>query len=178
MLDLKEILEEKRVGQKYIIHKSIVPLIFRIVFIAFMTVVFIVFISLIYNYLPNKSGSSVFSYVLFDLFVLLMALFSLSFIIFDWTHEFYIVSNTEITKKRGVIYVSEEVHKFENLDKLSVDQSFWGKLFNYGDINIFLREMPEVKITLFCVQNPSHYLAVIEKIKSFDVPSEIISNSI
>ncbi len=76
------------------------------------------------------------------LFVLVLAiknlfqLFLLLFLILGWSNNIYLLDKKHITKKSGIFSIKEEVYHFDNIRSISVDQSFFGKYFKYGNITL------------------------------------------
>jgi len=55
----------------------------------------------------------------------------------QWSNEYYILKNNELLHRRGTFNLKEETFSLKNVQALTVNQTFLGKLFNYGSISFF-----------------------------------------
>ncbi len=58
------------------------------------------------------------------------------YLFFQWSGTIYFITKKHIIKRVGIINSREEVFHFDNIRSIAVNQSFLGKLFNYGDIEL------------------------------------------
>lgn len=58
------------------------------------------------------------------------------YLFFQWAGTTYYLTKKHIIKRVGIISSREEVFHFDNIRSIAVNQSFLGKLFNYGDIEL------------------------------------------
>jgi len=58
------------------------------------------------------------------------------YLFFQWAGISYFITKKHIIKRVGIMTSREEVFHFDNIRSIAVNQSFLGKLFNYGDIEL------------------------------------------
>lgn len=58
------------------------------------------------------------------------------YLFFQWAGTTYFITKKHIIKRVGIINSREEVFHFDNIRSITVNQSFLGKIFNYGDIEL------------------------------------------
>ncbi len=58
------------------------------------------------------------------------------YLFFQWAGTSYFIAKKHIIKRVGIMSSREEVFHFDNIRSLTVSQSFLGKIFNYGDIEV------------------------------------------
>lgn len=67
---------------------------------------------------------------------LLMQLFLILNVTLSWANSAYYLAGKHIIRRNGILHVEEDVFHFDNIRSISVNQSFFGKIFNYGDISL------------------------------------------
>lgn len=70
------------------------------------------------------------------IFKLLMQLFLILNVTLSWANNAYYLAGKHIIRRKGILHVEEDVFHFDNIRSISVNQSFFGKIFNYGDISL------------------------------------------
>lgn len=86
-------------------------------------------------------------------------------IFFKWIGRIYMIRSKEIVAQTGIWSVKETIYSTERIGKVDVQQSIWGKLFNYGTILVidsFTRE----EFFLENVPDPFLYADVIKHAES------------
>lgn len=58
-------------------------------------------------------------------------------IILNWVNEGITIDDEEIAHKRGVLKSSVSTYPYTNIQRVTVEQSVIGKLFNFGTINLY-----------------------------------------
>ncbi len=58
------------------------------------------------------------------------------YLLMQWTGKSYFLTGKHIIKRVGILTSREEIYHFDNIRSISVEQSFLGKFFNYGDITL------------------------------------------
>lgn len=85
--------------------------------------------------LPFDLHHHVFFLLLITFFLkLLMQLFLILNVTLSWANSAYYLAGKHLIRRRGILHVEEDVFHFDNIRSISVNQSFFGKIFNYGDI--------------------------------------------
>lgn len=54
----------------------------------------------------------------------------------SWANNTYLIAGKHIIRRTGILHVEEDVFHFDNIRSISINQSFLGKIFNYGDITL------------------------------------------
>lgn len=67
---------------------------------------------------------------------LLMQLFLILNVTLSWANSAYYLAGKHLIRRKGILHVEEDVFHFDNIRSISVNQSFFGKIFNYGDISL------------------------------------------
>ncbi len=102
----------------------------------------------------------------FIAFIILLVLNAIiiSFIIARWHAEYVEVTKDGIIKYSGIVF-SKKKEKYECnfVETITFEQSFFGKLFNYGTIELYDPALKE-KIYLLNVPNPKKNSELVEKI--------------
>ncbi len=65
-----------------------------------------------------------------------MQLFLILNVTLSWANSAYYLAGKHIIRRNGILHVEEDVFHFDNIRSISVNQSFFGKIFNYGDISL------------------------------------------
>ena len=75
------------------------------------------------------------------------------FIVLNWVNEQFEIRNDEIIHRRGILRIREDVHSFRNFSSVTINQSLWGRIINYGTIKLY---NPALNHTLFLsrIHNP------------------------
>lgn len=79
--------------------------------------------------------------------ILLIPTFTMTRDILNWTHHQYIVTNRRVMQISGVINKSVIDSSLEKVNDVKMTQSFLGRLFDYGDIEILTAS--ELGVNLF-----------------------------
>ena len=95
-----------------------------------LTIALVILISLIWLiWLPNPL-------VPFAYLLLLLPLFSLLRDVLVWSNRQYIVTNRRVIQIAGVINKDVTDSSLEKVNDVKLEQSFWGRLLNFGNIEI------------------------------------------
>ena len=78
------------------------------------------------------------SLLLFVVFFLklLMQLFLILNVTLSWANSAYYLAGKHLIRRKGILHIEEDVFHFDNIRTISINQSFFGKLLNYGDITL------------------------------------------
>lgn len=86
------------------------------------------------------------------------------YLFFQWAGTTYFITKKHIIKRVGIINSREEVFHFENIRSIVVNQSFLGKLFNYGDIELKTSASGgyQAVLTLTSIDRPHKYETLLK----------------
>lgn len=79
-----------------------------------------------------------------------------------WVTNRYHIGQGEIRYKSGILGHSEKIFLCNHTQEVTYDQGFWGRLFNFGSIEIYNPALKE-KIYIDSVPNPSKCVEIIKK---------------
>lgn len=129
-----------QMAYSYPIRTSTAIVVFRIIgtqlFIGLLslliTLPIVAYKEVIDNYIPI-----IMLYAFIQLFIqtLDMALIVTTFL--SWINLVYIIRPDEIVRQKGIWNIKESAYSTERVEQVTVYQSFWGRLFNYGTIKIY-----------------------------------------
>ncbi len=89
-------------------------------------------------------------------------LYFLLFVILSWINEYYILNPKEVIIKTGVFTSQSVTYEFANLQSMTVNQSVWQKIFNYGTIKLFNPVLKE-EIYISNIPDPVKYGNIIQQ---------------
>lgn len=69
-----------------------------------------------------------------EVFKIFFQLYLIANVTLSWANNTYVLTGQHIIKKTGIFRIQEDVFHFANIRSISIQQSFLGKVFNYGDI--------------------------------------------
>jgi len=75
-------------------------------------------------------------FAMFGLVLLVIPIFSLGWDVIVWNNRKYIVTNRRVIQISGVINKNVIDSSLEKVNDVRLDQSFWGRIFDYGDVEI------------------------------------------
>lgn len=87
------------------------------------------------------------------------------YVVLDWLNEYYEITPNLLTHRKGILWQKEEDYDLRHIKSLGIQQGFFGKLFNYGSISFYERELRETKL-MYLVHNPMKYIKVLESLIS------------
>lgn len=94
-----------------------------------------------------------------------MQLFLILNVTLSWANSAYYLAGKHLIRKSGILHIQEDVFHFDNIRSISINQSFLGKLFNYGDITVKTSASGGYQgdIVMTEIANPKKYEAVLRK---------------
>jgi uncharacterized membrane protein YdbT with pleckstrin-like domain len=115
------------------------------------------------------------SLIVFGYLLLIIPLFSLFIDFLVWSNRKYVITNRRVMQLSGVFNKNITDSSLEKVNDVKMEQSFWGRLFNFGDMEILTGS--EQGVNLFRkIENPVHFkttmLDVKEKIENHDQMDE------
>ena len=96
---------------------------------------------------------------------LLMQLFLILNVTLSWANSAYYLAGKHIIRRNGILHVEEDVFHFDNIRSISVNQSFFGKIFNYGDISLKTSAsgVYEGDVIMTEISNPKKYEEILRE---------------
>lgn len=152
---------EKEMVDIHIIHRGIIPTVFilgffSVVSMAIYIISLIVLIGLFRNISHIQLGWwSSLGFVVVQLAVIITAIL----LFLNWADLYYIILPTTFIVRRGIIDTKETSYSIFMIQTIYVEQGFWGKIFNYGDV-LLNRGNPR-QIVLSNVPNPFHWAHIL-----------------
>ena len=90
-------------------------------------------------------------------------LFLSLFIILQWLDEYYEIKPTKFTHRTGSIFKKELSYTYTHIMSIDLEQSFWGRLFNYGTIHMYDRYINK-HLYLYLIHNPKRYYNILKSL--------------
>ncbi len=90
-------------------------------------------------------------------------LFTLGYVILGWFFNFYKITGENIIYNTGVFRVRRDVYALRNIETVSLDQSFFGRLFKYGEIYLYAPTLNDT-IVMKHIYKPWQYLKIINSL--------------
>lgn len=86
------------------------------------------------------------------------------YLILSWANNMYLITKKHLIRKKGIFGSQEDIFHFENIRSISINQSFLGKLFNYGAITLKTSASggDQGDITLSEIENPQKYEEILK----------------
>ena len=80
-------------------------------------------------------------------------------LVLSWANNVYYLADKHIIKRTGVLSSKEKVYDFDLIRSITVQQSFFGKLFNFGTIMLSTSASGgyQAEITLDNISDPQKY---------------------
>ncbi len=98
---------------------------------------------------------------------LLIQLFLSLYVALYWKNTTYRIDGAGkyLVKKTGIIDTKEEVYEFKTVRLIRVNQSWLGRIFNYGDVSLEISASGgyQVILTITGIQNPKQYEQMIKQ---------------
>lgn len=159
--------EEKIYVSHVTVRQSIFLLLLKLVTLEAMATGAVVFAYLFMSSTETISETFGANYGLYSilLFLIFIAgkMFVVIFVIIWWLYDYYEITPKEIRHKRGLFFVREERHTLAHLGSVNIDQDIFGRVFNYGSLNLF-NWVLEKDATLYLIHNPMKYLQILKNL--------------
>jgi membrane protein YdbS with pleckstrin-like domain len=124
----------------------------------FIFIFFIVFFSS--GFIQAIQQSCKYFFLAFFFFLVMIKSGITIYIIFQWLNEYYEISPTHIVHRSGIFMRKEQEYKIGEVAFMEVNQKFFGKLLNYGNISLLnIRRFPY--INMYLIHNPLRYAQII-----------------
>lgn len=103
---------------------------------------------------------NMYSLPVFVVLSIVKALFMI-FAAFAWISTRFEIHGDAIRFKRGILFTNEKVFMCTYTQEVTCSQSLWGRIFNYGTVEVF---NPTIKETIYmdAIPNPHRYVEIIK----------------
>jgi uncharacterized membrane protein YdbT with pleckstrin-like domain len=82
--------------------------------------------------------------------------------VLSWINKYYIFTPEEIIIHTGILNTRKTEYKLEQLETVVIEQSLWGKIFNYGTLRIY-NPILKGDVYITSVPEPEKYLEILRK---------------
>lgn len=149
-----------------VLRESVVSFSIRLFFAEFLLGLLGIGLRIPMLYVLNQYTNPITTYAGYALIYLvfqLINLFMLVVLILDWYNRTYVIRSKDIAVKKGILSSQENYIQYDNIEKVDVYQSLFGRLFNYGSIQIY---NPLLKSDVYFnnIPNPSKHALAIQKV--------------
>lgn len=118
--------------------------------------------------IPFVDETFLFYAIVFTIFTLIEVAIIL-WPLLQWANEYYEITHGEITHHKGVFSRSQQIYSLDNIEAITIEQGFLGRLLHYGTIKL-VNPVLNQEIYLYLISQPEKYLEVIQK--QIDKPAE------
>ncbi len=158
----------KKIPYSYPIRMSTAIVIVRIIGTQFFISVLTLFITLplvafketIDQYIPIIM---LYSFLMLCFQMLNMIVIVLIFL--RWMRTIYITRENEIIEQKGIWNIKENIYATQRVEEVEVDQSLWGRLWNYGTVKVS-NPLLQKDLYLIDIPQPHLYADVIRQSRS------------
>lgn len=78
-----------------------------------------------------------FASISFYLVIILVQFIVIGYIVIQWSNNVFVIKDNEIVHRRGVFSFKEDSYSLRNVEAFTLDQTFIGKLLNFGTIHFY-----------------------------------------
>lgn len=82
--------------------------------------------------------------------------------VLNWISEIYVLNPKELVVKRGIFSSQATTYEFSNLQSMTVNQSIWGRILNYGNIRLYNPVLRE-EVIMTNIPSPHMYGSIIQQ---------------
>jgi membrane protein YdbS with pleckstrin-like domain len=164
--------EEKPVTQqqqitniRIVLRRSIFVIIIELIGLEFLfdlLYIFLRIIPMLFSGIIQIQGFLSPIYVFLFIILNIIKIILLITIALKWVTSSYTIAPEEIRHKTGILSHKEKVYSCKNMQEVIYTQGFWGRIFNFGSIEILNPAIRE-KIILRSIPNPEKYTEIIRK---------------
>ena len=158
-------LEEQEIGEAHIFHRSLSPLVIRLILLIIITIAVCVGFDLASSQIIDDSNFDTFITIR-SIFFFLLLLISSSFIVYmtiRWLTDIIVIDGKRIVARSGILLSKEDIYAFVAIPTIDVIQSSFGKILNYGAIKITRLSNEGDPIFFSDMPNPEHIVKVLEE---------------
>lgn len=103
------------------------------------------------------------NYIIALLILHVFALIVMFTLLFQWVDHRYLITSQKIVQMSGVIFQREKICAVRNIESVTLSQSIFQKLFQYGTVKLYAPTHDKV-IFLKGIPHPERYAAYIDAI--------------
>lgn len=94
-----------------------------------------------------------------------LQVWGISTIVFQWVGNSYHITPKHLVHHQGIMNCIEKIYDLDIVRSISIQQSWLGKIFKYGTVNIEISASGGYtdQVTLFGVSNPQQYEKMLRK---------------
>lgn len=85
------------------------------------------------------------------------------YIVIQWLNEYYEITPAQVIYRKGAIWRKVDIHDFSLVRSIGIQQSFLGRVLNYGTINIYDRGVYKY-FFLNYIHNPHRYFKLLQSL--------------
>lgn len=85
------------------------------------------------------------------------------YIVTQWLNEYYEITPAQVIYKKGAIWRKVDIHDFSLVRSIGIQQSFLGRILNYGTISIYDRGVYKY-FFLNYIHNPHRYFKLLQSL--------------
>lgn len=127
---------------------------------------------------PHISNYPIFAFVTIwgaHLSLFIVEAISITYIILNWARTVYFLRGTKLIIFHGIFQLHESIYELKHIHAIKMRQTLFGKICNYGSIQIMLEDYAhEGKgIYLQHIPSPKKYERILQQSLSEDAPQKI-----
>ena len=113
----------------------------------------------------NLHNQTAYILTLLHLAKTVLQVWGISAIVFRWAGNSYFITEKHLVRHEGIINCTEKIYDLNIVRSVSMQQSWFGKVFKYGSVNIEISASGGYtdKITLTGVANPQQYEKLLRR---------------
>ena len=94
-----------------------------------------------------------------------LQIWGVSTIVFRWIGNSYYITEKHLVHREGILNCLEKIYDLDIVRSISIQQSWFGKVFRYGSVNIEISASGGYtdQVTLNGVSNPQQYESMLRK---------------
>jgi len=117
------------------------------------------------------------SFILFGILAVLKISLSV-YIVLDWINDYYEITPREIIHRRGVLFTTEQRANFDDIRKIELIQSLFGKICNCGTIRLYDYRL-NLDLEAYLIHNPIRYGNILKELMpEAEVIKEVVREKI
>jgi uncharacterized membrane protein YdbT with pleckstrin-like domain len=114
-------------------------------------------------YFNNATWMGMIAYDTLSYLILMIIQFIISaYLIAKWYNKYHFVEDNFIVYRSGIFFPKEKHFRLSPMTSISLNQSFFGKVFKYGTIIIENQNDKEGRMALNAVANPEEFIASLK----------------
>lgn len=143
------------------IRRSVVLLGARIFLVLFIadSIYGLLLAALAFGYIPANLVSS-YAVLLWIIHTLksFLIIYLILYLVLKWISTIYYISEEHLIRQRGVLNIKENLYQLQDIEAVSMNQSWLGRLFNFGDVHItFMIARQKEEVELYATNSPQKY---------------------